>query len=111
MLILCQLLATSLCCTLTLSNLAQPASWKTLYHGKMSLSSPPTWHLTQNEKDRQTRITLTPDSMQHLDMRMLVIFELPVNGEHNYTFFKSNFKTVVQSGIGPQAKFLKTCLR
>jgi len=86
MLVLRQLLATSLGCALTLSGLAQSASWKTLHHGKMSLSYPPTWHLTQNEKDQQTRFTLTPDSMQNLDMRMLMVFELPVTGDRNYTF-------------------------
>jgi len=77
-------------------------------YGKISLLYPPTWHLTRDNRGEQTRISLTPDSMQKLSMRMVEIYELPVTPEHNYASLKANFASLIRTGTSEDAKFLKT---
>jgi hypothetical protein len=57
-------------CCLASAGRGQSAAWKTLQCAKVSLRYPPTWHLAEESRGQQERYTLTPDSMQHLSMRM-----------------------------------------
>lgn len=101
------LLTAAVIFSLTVTSRAQTAGWKSVTYGKASLHYPPTWHLTRDSRGTQTRISLTPDSMQNLSMRMIEMYELPSNAEHNYAFFKANFTELIKNGTSSDAKFLK----
>jgi len=94
--------------SLTVTSQAQTAGWKSVIYGRISLHYPPTWHLTRDSRGAQTRISLTPDSMQNLTMRMFEAFELPSTAEHNYAFLKTNFTALIKTGVSEDAKFVKT---
>lgn len=93
---------------LVVAGWAQPAGWKKLEFDKVSLSYPPTWHLTQERRGQQRRFTVTPDSMQKLSMRMFEIMELPIGEGHDYAFFKKFFSTVLHGDGEANIKPLKT---
>jgi hypothetical protein len=101
------IVAITLCC-LALVGRGQSANWKTLQCSKVSLTYPPTWHLTEERRGAQRRYTLTPDSMQHLTMRMFELLELPLGGDHDYAYFKKNFKLLLHPNDEVTTKILKT---
>ena len=87
---------------------AQQTSWKSLKLNKVSVNYPPSWHLTRETRGAQVRVTLTPDSMQQLTMRMFEIMELPLDGEHNYAYFKKEFPTILKPWVDQGGKILKS---
>ena len=95
-------------CCLWVAGRGQGATWKTVLCGKVSVKYPPTWHQTRDAHGSQVRITLTPDSMQNLTMRMFVIFDLPTDAQHNYAYFKKNFVPLIKAGVEADAKIVKT---
>lgn len=86
-----------LCCALAIRGHAQSPSWKSLSYGKITLHYPPTWHMTKEARGRQARVTLTPDSMQHLTMRIVEFIGLPTDDSHNYASFKSGFVSLLEA--------------
>ncbi len=86
----------------------QLPGWKSVKCGKASLNFPGTWHMTRETRGAQVRVTLTPDSMQQLTMRMFEIIYLPMGGEHNYAWFKKNFASMLQPYVDQGGKILKT---
>jgi len=53
--------------------------------------------MTREAHGEQTRVTLTPDSMQNLAMRIIEIIDLPLSGSHTYANFKSNFTSILEA--------------
>ena len=92
-----QLLVIAVCCVLALPGRSQPPTWKPMRFGKISLNYPSTWHMSREAHGEQTRVTLTPDSMQHLTMRIIEIFELPLSGDHTYANFRSGFASILEA--------------
>ena len=101
------LLFTALMNCVAFAGRAQQAAWKSLKLSKVSLNYPPTWHMTRETRGTQIRITFTPDSMQHLSMRMFEIMELPVAGDRKYPYFKKNFAVFLQPWVDQGGKILK----
>jgi hypothetical protein len=52
--------------------------------------------MTKEDRGRQARFTLTPDSMRHLTMRIVEIIGLPQDGSHSYASFKSVFVSLLE---------------
>jgi hypothetical protein len=92
-----QLLIALVCCALAVSGRAQSSSWKSMKFGKVSLHYPPTWTNTKATFNGQTRVTLTPDSMKDLSMRIVEFFELPLDGTFTYANFKSGFASLLKA--------------
>lgn len=86
---------------------AQTSARKPLKLGNISISYPSTWHQSRESRGAETRVELTPDSMQTLGMKMCTIFALPLSG-HDYAFFKEHFIQMTQTAIGSDGKILKT---
>jgi hypothetical protein len=101
------ILSVAICCV-TITGYGQSASWKPAKIGTLSLRYPPSWHYAKETRGKEFRISITPDSMQHLGMRMFIIFPLSVNGEHNFAFFKKNFNLILRGAIGSDGKIVKT---
>ena len=53
--------------------------------------------MTREAHGDQTQVTLTPDSMQNLTMRMIEIIDLPQSGSHTYANFKSGFTSILEA--------------
>ncbi len=96
-----------LSCFLTFTGSAQDPSWKPYKYGNISLKYPPTWLPNKESQGAQTRVTLTPDSMRRLTMRIIEIYELKVEGDHTFANFKSGFATSLKSQ-DESTKVLKT---
>jgi len=96
-----------LSCFLTFTGSAQDASWKPYRYGNISLKYPPTWLPNKESQGPQTRVTITPDSMRRLTMRMIEIYELKVEGDHTFANFKNGFATSLKSQ-DESTKVLKT---
>ncbi len=83
-----------LCC-LALNDFGQGAGWKTLKLNTATFHYPVTWQMLKENKGEQTLIRLTPDSMQHLGMKMVEIFDAPLTDEYSFKWFKGHFSDVV----------------
>ena len=92
-----KLLFVAVICLPAFAGHAQSPGWKSTQLGKISLQYPPGWQMKQETQGGLSRITLTPDSMQNLSMRMIELYDLPVSGTHTYTFFKENFAAMIQA--------------
>ena len=77
-------------------------------YGKAVFSYPHSWRMTSEKKGQVTLVSVTPDSMKNLTMKMVEVFDLPTDAEHNFAFFKKNFTMIIQSTIGTEGKILKT---
>lgn len=96
-----------LSCLLTFASNAQDPSWKPYRYGNISLKYPPTWLPNKESQGGHTRVTLTPDSMRRLTMRIVEIYELKVEGDHTFASFKNGFATSLKSQ-DESTKVLKT---
>lgn len=94
-------------CT-ALTGHAQTPGWKPLKVGNISLRYPPNWQLDSAGNGDQMGITMTPDSMRDLNMRVCVIFRLSADSSRDYGYIKKNFMAMIESSIGPDAYFLRT---
>ena len=101
------LLFAALACFLTSATYGQAPAWKSLRYGKVSLNYPPTWRTTKESHEGQTHVTLTPDSMQNLSMRIIEIYEIPLGGDHTYARFKKDFAANLNSQPDGSTKVLK----
>ncbi len=79
---------------------AQTIAWKVVTYGRISVMYPPTWHMSKERHEPLTRVTLTPDSMQDLDMRLVQIYEFPTNSNHTYESFKTIFPSLLKAQFG-----------
>jgi hypothetical protein len=86
---------------------AQPTGWKLIKFGKATISYPANWHIANDTHENQSRVSMTPDSMQQLNLRLVVLFDLPTDDQHTFALFKKNFVGIVQPSIGPEAKMSK----
>jgi hypothetical protein len=103
------LLYATVLCFFTFASHGQSPAWNSLRYGKISLHYPPTWHVNKEAPHAgQSRLTLTPDSMQNLTMKIIEIYELTVSGDHTYARFKNDFASMLQSRSGMGTKVLKT---
>jgi hypothetical protein len=98
----------ALSCSFAFAGHAQAPGWKSIRYGQVSLSYPPTWQTERLSQDGQTAVTLTPDSMRNLAIRIIGVYELPLSGDHNYATFKKDFTTLLQSRPDWPTKVLKT---
>jgi hypothetical protein len=103
-----RLLIAAVFCPLAFAGYAQSSDWKSVRYGKITLRYPPTWHMNKEANGERTRVTLTPDSMQQLTMRMVLIYELPLGSDHSYESFKKDFPAMVRAQTDGETKFLKT---
>ncbi len=94
-------------CVPVLASYAQSSAWKSARYGKISLSYPPTWHMTKETRGSRSLVTLTPDSMQQLSMRMIEIFELPLEG-HSFADFKNNYVSMLKARSEDPINITKT---
>jgi hypothetical protein len=94
--ILRQLLICTLLPCLAFVGHAQHSTWKSLRDGKITLNYPPTWHMTKETVRDRTRTTLTPDSMQHLTLRMIEIVDIPVGSDYPFAALKSHFPSIIK---------------
>jgi len=85
------LLFVTLFCISTFAGFGQGPTWKSLRIGLMSLKYPPTWQTEKHKGEIETLVSLTPDSMRNLGMRIIQISELPIIGDHTYANFKKGF--------------------
>jgi hypothetical protein len=90
------------------SGSAQPPGWTSLTYNKATLNYPNSWHVVRESRGQHTRVTMTPDSMQQLAMRMVTMYDVPTDEKHNFAFFKKNFSSILQPSIGSDGKILKT---
>lgn len=102
------LLVASISCYLSFSSFGQGAGWKPLKLYNATFYYPPSWQLLKDSHGNQTRISLTPDSMQDLSMKMVEIFNAPLTDQYDYKWFKDNFSQVVLPALGPGGKILST---
>jgi hypothetical protein len=96
-----------LCCSCSYPADAQLTGWKVIKFNKATISCPANWHISKENHENQSRISMTPDSMQQLTLRLVVLFDLPTDDQHNFALFKTNFAAIVQPSIGPEAKISK----
>jgi len=101
------LFAAAICC-FTFTSHSQSPAWKPLRYGQIALKYPPTWQTERLSHNGQTAVTITPDSMKNLSMRIVSIFEFSLRGDHNYAAFKKDFATILQSRPDWPTKVLKT---
>jgi hypothetical protein len=80
----------------------QTIAWKVVNYGGISVMYPPTWHMTKERHESLTRVTLTPDSMQNLDMRLVQIYEFPTSSNHTYESFKTVFPSMLKVQFGTE---------
>jgi hypothetical protein len=86
---------------------AQGSAWKAVKVGNITLKYPPNWQVDSSGSGEQMGVTLTPDSLRDLNMRMCVIFRLSTDSSHDYGYLKTNFTSLIESSIGPDAYFLR----
>ena len=101
----CLSIAALLCC-LALSDFGQDAGWKALKLDMATFHYPASWQMLKSTHGRLTLIQLTPDSMQHLSMKMVEIFDAPLIGDYDYKWFKRHFSEVVGPALGAGGKIL-----
>jgi len=83
-------------------------AWNSFHFGRLSMKYPPTWKTTKETYKGQARGTLTPDSMQHLTMRIVEMIELPLDASHTYAGFRQNFATILKSQPDWSTRIIKT---
>ena len=86
----------------------QAPAWKGVKIGSITLKYPPGWQVDSGRDNGEANITLTPDSMQNLNMRMCVIFAMPADSANDYSYLEQHFTAMVESSLGPDVNFLKT---
>jgi hypothetical protein len=101
-------LAIILCCSFGCPVDVQPTGWKLLQLGKATVNYPASWQIAKASRDGQNRVTMTPDSMKQLTMRMVEIFYLATDEKRNFATLKQNFVAIVQPMIGSEGKIGKT---
>jgi len=82
-------------------------AWDVVKYSKISVMYPPTWHMTKESLGAQTRVTLTPDSMKSLEMRLVEIYEFPLTGNHTYESFKTIFPAMLKAKFGSEVQIPK----
>jgi hypothetical protein len=96
----------ALFCCLALSDFGQYSGWKPLKLGNATFQYPGSWQMLKTTHGSRTLVTLTPDSMQNLSMKMVQIFNAPLIGDHDYKWFKGHFAEVVLPALGERGKIL-----
>jgi hypothetical protein len=103
----CLSIGAILCC-LALNGLGQGTGWKTLKLNTATFHYPATWQMLKDSKGEQKLIRLTPDSMQHLDMKMVEIFDAPLTEQYSFKWFEEHFSDVVLPALGSKGKIFTT---
>lgn len=103
----CLLFAVILCC-LALNDFGQGADWKVLKLDIATFHYPSSWQMLKASHGDQTLIQLTPDSMKHLTMKMVEIFDAPLTEKYDFKWFKGHFAEVILPGLGSDGKIVTT---
>jgi len=93
-------------CCLAFGSFGQTDGWKPLKLDFATFYYPPSWQMLKDTLTNKTLVRLTPDSMQHLSMKMIEIFQAPLFDKYNFNWFKEHFEQVVMPGLGEGAKIL-----